>query len=170
MRALRQLNQRSLRRLLAAKEGNTAVEFAFAAALVLGLIFAAIDLGRVFIVGGLLGDAARQISRENQVREAPFTNDAFTAAAAATITARAAGFLDPNQVSIVTTVYDSFDALAANQVDGGAPPGGEPGQIVKYRLTYDMDYHTPFVGLLMDGALFSHTAEIIVYNEPETEL
>ena len=32
-----------------------------------------------------------------------------------------------------------------------------------------MDYYTPFVGMLMDSVQFNHVAEIIVYNEPETE-
>ena len=78
--------------------------------------------------------------------------------------------MDPNLVSITTQVFDSFDDLAANLESGGAPPGGAPGQIVKYRLSYDMDYYTPFVGMLMETANFHHVAEIIVYNEPETTL
>ena len=151
-------------------DGSMAVEFAIAIPIVLGLIFASVDIGRVFIVNGLLGDAARQVSRENQVRETPYGNDEFLAAAAATITARSGGMLDANLVSITTKVYDSFDALASDTEAGGAPPGGEPGQIVKYRLDYQMDYHTPFIDLMMQGAAYAHAVEIIVYNEPENEL
>lgn len=157
------------RRFAEDSSGSTAVEFAIAGSVAIALIFAVIDVGRAFIVNGLLGDSVRQISRENSVREAPYSGAEFTAAALATLTARASGLLEADQVTVTTTVYDSFDDLAGNVVDGGAPPGGRPDQIVKYRLTYDMDYYTPFVGMLMDGAQFNHVAEIIVYNEPETE-
>lgn len=147
--------------------GSVAVEFAIGASFALALIFSVVDVGRLFIVSGLLGDAVRQISRDNQVRPTPFSAGAFSVNAAATLTAAADGLFDANTVSIATTVYDDFDALAANTPDAGAPPGGDPGQIVKYRLTYLMSYYTPFIGMLMDVAAFNHVAEIIVYNEPE---
>ncbi len=158
------------RRLLADRRGSMAVEFAIASSIALALIFAAIDVGRLFIVSGLLNASLRQISRENQVRLEPYTSDEFNVAAAVTIAARAAGMLDPNLVAIATTVYTDFDALADGTADASAPPGGRAAQIVKYRLSYTMDYYTPFVGILMDSANFSHVAEIIVYNEPETSL
>lgn len=168
MRTRRKTNATLLQRLAKCQDGTMAAEFAVGATVALALIFAVIDVGRVFIVNGLLGDAVRQISRENQVREVAYDAGQFSNAAAATISARAAGMLDPGEVIIETTVFDSFEALAANQEDGSAPPGGDPGQIVKYRLTYDMDYYTPFVGMLMDSVNFNHIAEIIVYNEPGT--
>jgi len=158
------------RRFAADRDGAVAIEFAFAGTIALALIFAAIDVGRLFIVNGLLGDAARQISRENQVRLSAYSSAEFNAAAAVVLAGRASGMLDPNLVSIQTQVFDSFNDLATNTQSGGAPPGGNPGQIVKYRVSYEMDYVTPFVDLLMEGANFEHVAEIIVYNEPETTL
>ncbi len=168
MRALRPRLLRPARRLAADSRGSTSIEFALAGSVALALIFAIVDVGRAFIVNGLLGDSIRQISRENQVREVPYSADAFHSAALATITARSAGMLSPAQVVLTTTVFDNFEDLASNTVASGAPPGGEPDQIVKYRLTYDMDYYTPFVGMLMDSAQFNHVVEIIVYNEPDT--
>jgi len=103
------------------------------------------------------------------VKEDPHSSAAFTAAANVIIEARSAGMLDPQQVAISTTVYDSFEDLANNSPESGGPPGGNPDQIVKYRFTYDMDYYTPFIGLFMDGAEFNHVVEIIVYNEPDVE-
>jgi len=170
MRARRCKAFQFLRRLAADRDGAVAIEFAFAGTITLALIFSAIDIGRLFIINGLLGDAARQISRENQVRLTAYTSAEFNAAAAVVLAGRASGMLDPNLVTIQTQVFDSFSDLAANTQSGGAPPGGNPGQIVKYRVSYDMDYITPFVDFLMDGANFAHVAEIIVYNEPETTL
>lgn len=167
MRARRSELLKIFERARRCERGSASIEFAIAGSLALALIFAIIDVSRAFIVTGLLSDAVRQVSRENQVRETPFTSAEFSAAALATVTSRAAGMLEPANVVVSTTVYDSFDALASNQTDSGAPPGGEPGQIVKYRLTYTMDYYTPFVGMMMEGAQFDHAAEIIVYNEPE---
>jgi len=157
-----------LGRLIKSRDGTMAAEFAIASSVAIALVFAAIDVGRLFIINGLLGDAARQISRENQVQLTAYDSNAFTAAAAVILADRSADMFDPALVSISTTVYDSFDDLAAGAENGGAPPGGDPGQIVKYRLTYTMDYYTPFIGMLMETANFNHTAEIIVYNEPET--
>lgn len=151
-------------------EGSTAIEFAIASSVVLGLVFAAVDLGRVYIVGGLLGDAARQISRENQVRENPYPAANFQARVAEIINARSGGMLDPSLVAIGTDVYANFEDLASDQPVVGGPPGGSPSQIVKYRLDYNMDYYTPFVGLLMEGGQYVHAAEIIVFNEPDSEL
>lgn len=170
MRCPQGVKRSRIRGFARSEDGNTAIEFAFAATLVLALIFAGIDLGRAMIVGGLLGDSARRISRENQVLETALDSSEFNAAAAAVIASRASGFLNPNEVTIETTVYESFDALASGTEANGAPPGGDPGQIVKYRLSYDMDYYTPFVELLMTGAQYSHISEIIVYNEPDNDL
>lgn len=160
----------SVRRFSRNDSGSVAVEFGIASTVVLALIFSAVDMGRVFIVGGLLGDAARQISRENQVRENPYPAVDFNTAADLVITARSGGMLNPALVSISTDVYRNFEDLGADQPIEGGPPGGEPSQIVKYRLEYAMDYYTPFIDLLMNGAQFQQVAEIIVFNEPETEL
>ena len=146
--------------------GSTAIEFSIAGAVAIAILFAVVDIGRTYIVNSLLSDAARLISRENQVRITPYTPSEFTANATVKIASRAAGFLDPVQVAIVTSVYDSFEDLANNVKATGAPLGGAPGQIVKYRLTYDMDFYTPIVGLLLDAAEFNHVVEMIVYNEP----
>ncbi|MEQ9125955.1 MAG: pilus assembly protein, partial [Alphaproteobacteria bacterium] len=67
------------RRFAADRDGAVAIEFAFAGTIALALIFAAIDVGRLFIVNGLLGDAARQISRENQVRLSAYSSAEFNA-------------------------------------------------------------------------------------------
>lgn len=170
MAGRRILIPRLCRRFWRADEGNTAVEFSFAITFVLALIFAALDISRVYIVSGLLGDSVRRISRENQVLETPRDSAAFDAAADVIIASKASGFIDVASVAVTTTVYASFDDLAAGVAVAGGAPGGSPGQIVKYRLTYNMDYLTPFIDLLFEGAEFSHTAEIIVYNEPETQL
>lgn len=161
--------KKSVARFRQSEAGSTAAEFAIAVTVAIGLIFAVVDVARAFIVGGLLSDAARQVSRQNQVRETPFSSAAFTTAANTIIEARSAGMLDAAQVTISTTVYDSFEDLASNSPESGGPPGGGPDQIVKYRFSYDMDYYTPFVGLFMDGAEFNHVVEIIVYNEPDVE-
>lgn len=170
MTARRQKIASFARRLGRNDHGTVAVEFAIGATITLALLFTVVDVGRVYIVAGLMGDATRQISRENQVRETAYTAEQFATAADTVIEDRAANMLDPQLVTITTTVYDSFQALADDTPNDAAPPGGDPGQIVKYRLTYDMDYYTPFVGLMMEGAQFSHVAEIIVYNEPDTSL
>jgi hypothetical protein len=169
MCALLSALKKSVARLRHSDTGSTAAEFAIAVTVAVGLIFAVVDVARAFIVGGLLSDAARQVSRQNQVKEDPHSSAAFTAAANVIIEARSAGMLDPQQVAISTTVYDSFEDLANNSPESGGPPGGNPDQIVKYRFTYDMDYYTPFIGLFMDGAEFNHVVEIIVYNEPDVE-
>lgn len=169
MRAPLFATRRTLQRFRQSESGSTAAEFAIAVTIAIGLIFAVVDVSRAFIVGGLLSDSARQVSRQNQVKETPYSNAAFAIAANATIAARSSGMLDSSQVAISTTVYDSFEDLANNTPVGGGPPGGRPDQIVKYRFTYDMDYYTPFVGLMMEGAEFNHVVEIIVYNEPDVE-
>lgn len=169
MRAWRQQANCLIARFGRSTDGSTAAEFAIAATVAVAIIFAVIDVGRAFIVNGLLSDSVRSISRENRVREVPYSGVEFSTHALATIAARASGFLTPADVTVVTTVYDNFQDLANGQTAGGAPPGGHPDQIVKYRLTYDMNYYTPFVGMLMDSVQFNHVAEIIVYNEPETE-
>ena len=92
-------------------DGSVALEFAVAISFALALIFAVIDVGRVYIVSGLLGDTVRQISRTNQVRPTPFTTAEFNADAAQTITDLSAGMIDAAQVVISTTVYEDFEAL-----------------------------------------------------------
>ena len=56
------------RRFVRDRDGVVATEFAIAATVAIALVFAAIDVGRLYIINGLLGDAARVISRENQVQ------------------------------------------------------------------------------------------------------
>ena len=85
MRARRNTPRLLLKRFAKCTHGSTAAEFAIAASVALALIFAIVDVGRAFIVNGLLSDAARQISRENQVRETPYSSGEFSSAAQVTI-------------------------------------------------------------------------------------
>jgi len=185
---------RPLRRLLACREGATALEFAFALPVLLLLILGMFEVAMLMFIStsveGGLREAARfgitdQVADEAE-RETAIRN---------IIERHALDFPGFSIASMTFSIYDSFndvgqpepwvDAEPLNGVydagegytdlngdgswseDRGVAGVGQSGDVVRYRIVYDWELLTPYLAYLFgeDGVLHM-SASITVRNEP----
>ena len=177
-------------RLIKNDDGSSAVEFAFAAPVLILAIFGSLELLIVLFVGstlesavldasrfGITGGAQAGVTREEQVL--------------AIIEDRTMGMVDMSEATIDTLTYSSFDDVgkpepytdsnangsydlgepftdinANSQWDNdmGAVGLGGPGDIVIYRVSYQWGMITPLFEPMIGQ--ITHTSSVVVRNEP----
>ncbi len=163
-----------------AERGATAVEFAFVALPFLGLIFAVVELGLVFLVGTTLENAtetaARQI-RTGELQSAGGSAATFKAAVCAQMSWL--GSDCTANLSVDVRTYTTFTSVTSTSVltNGAVDPAkqtfstGGPEDIVLVRTFYQWTIFTPLlnaglINLSGNKRLISSTATF--RNEPYT--
>lgn len=177
-------------RLMKHDDGSTAVEFAFAAPIIILALIGSLELLIVLFVGstlesavleasrfGITGGVQAGVTREDQVR--------------AIIQDRTMGLVDMSKATVETLTYSSFDdvgkpepyvdanangsydmgesftdinANAQWDSDMGAAGLGGPGDIVVYRVSYQWGMITPLIEPMIGQ--ITHISSVVVRNEP----
>jgi len=182
-----------LHRLGADRRGATAVEFAFAAPIVILLLVGSIELGMVLFTSTLMEGALRDASRYGVTGQEP-NEAARLQRISDIISENTLGLVDMSTVQIDVLVYPNFGDIGKSEdfVDGnsngaydtgetytdsngngiwdadiGVPGAGGSGDIVLYRVRYDWPLLTTIFGSAIGGRdNLPLTASLAVRNEP----
>lgn len=191
-----QKNRSIFNRFCCDERGVTAIEFAFVSPVLLFFIFGILEFAMIFLASNMLENAVNDAARTGKTgyvqsgvsREQTLLNE---------ISARVGGLLDPSQVTLTTTTYDSLDQVGqgepfTDQNANGIYDAGEPytdsnhngdydsdigsdglgnsGQVVVYNISYPWHMMTPLLGNFIgtDG-IFNLSTHVVVKNEPYTD-
>lgn len=138
----------SFARLIFHEKGNTAIEFAIVAPVMLLLVFGIIEFSFVMATSAILEGAILTAAREGSTGYVPSgqTQDAYIASV---VKARVGGFLDPNK--LIITIPTASD---------------NPGQIVQYKVSYPWPIVTNLLQkVIATNGVFMITATAVVQNE-----
>jgi Flp pilus assembly protein TadG len=147
-----------LRRFGRARDGATAVEFAMIVMPFLGLVFATLELGMMFLVSTTMESSAQSAART--IRTGQFQSGAATAAAYKTAVCNGMGWLGADcQANLLTDVrtFNTFNAVStAPPIRTAADVVFQPGQacsIILARATYNWTLLAPGLsGVTYTGA------------------
>ena len=156
-------------RLLRARRGTTAIEFAIAAIPLLVLLIGIIELSWQYATAAALDAAVLRASRFG------ITGQATAAGAPPQYTCRSqtipwiignstGGIINPANLKVSIQSYGNASDLAAGTPVPGA---GTAGQIVTYSVKYTQPFLTgAWITLIGGPASLTHHAQIVVKNEP----
>lgn len=180
-------------RLLRAREGVTAVEFAVIAPVLMLLLFGIIEFSLIMLVTNIMESAtaiSARLGKTNYAdsgltREKTITNS---------IANRAGSLVKPANLTITSKAYQEFDQISDPEpytdtngngtrdageaytdvngngqwdVDMGVAGFGGAGDIVVYTVTYPWPLVTPIISnLLGNGGVFTISTHAVVKNEP----
>jgi Flp pilus assembly protein TadG len=139
---------RTLRGVLRSRSGNAAVEFGFAAPILIAFAFGAFDYGRAYVEGVRLSGAAREGAQQVLYQPANWQNDQLIEQAA--LEDYVGHALTPDQMSTVpvSATAQAFYACQNGDVvtDGSTPcpDGSLPGQYVRVGLTKSVSLLLPY--------------------------
>lgn len=178
------------------ESGVTAIEFAFVSPVLIYFIIGILEFSMIFLATNVLENAVGNAARlgktgyvtSGESREQTMKDE---------IAARIGGFIKPNDITVTSTTYDSFDQVGqaepfidsnANGVydygetytdvngngmhddDMGSAGQGNAGQVVVYRIDYPWHLMTPLLGnFLGDDGVFTISTRIVVKNEPYSD-
>ncbi|MEM6682138.1 MAG: TadE/TadG family type IV pilus assembly protein [Pseudomonadota bacterium] len=174
------------------QRGMAAIEFAFAAPVILLLIIGAVEFGWILFANSTLESAVREASRRGLTGYAPcdMSREEYIAAV---IDNEMGSFSDPDKRTVTQTVYDNFNQLDgepfsdinengirdANEdftdingnleydADLGAAGLGNAGAVVVYEVSYELDnFSSWFARKIGSENGFSISASATVRNEP----
>jgi len=176
-----------------ARDGVTAIEFAFVAPVLLLLMFGILEFGIIMLVSNMMESATTVTSRLGRTGYAA-PDETREDTLLAEVRARTASMLDPDQLSITTKYYSQFDQVNRGEPwndtnhNGTADPGeytdingnghydadlgtagyGNAGDIVVYTVHYPWPIQTPIMREILGDAngRFDITARAVVKNEP----
>lgn len=185
-----------LRRFHSDNRGVTALEFAFAAPVILYFLVGMIEFSYLFMANNMLENAANHASRTGKTGyiAANMTREEYLKKQ---ISERIDGLMNPDKLSMSTRVYESFDDIGKAEAyidanhnnsydfgetytdsngngqwdtDKGSAGLGDAGKIVVYDFTYDWDMMTPLLSnLLANNGKVTITTRIVLKNEPYNE-
>jgi Flp pilus assembly protein TadG len=139
---------RTARSLLRNRSGNAAVEFAFAAPILITFGFGAFDYGRAYVESVRLSGAAREGAQQALYQPADWQDDQLIEQAA--LEGYVGHTLTPDQMSTVpvSATSQAFYACenGAEVADGSVPcpDGSLPGQYVRVGLTGSVSLTLPY--------------------------
>lgn len=178
------------------EKGVTALEFAFAAPVILYFIFGTLEFSYLFMANNVLENAANHASRTGKTGyvEAGMTREEYIMSQ---VNSRINGLMDPTKLSLSSKVYKSFDDIGQAEpyidtdgngqydvgedftdsngnggwdTDMGSEGLGEAGEIVVYDVTYPWQMITPLLrNILSNDGNFTITTRIVIKNEPYNE-
>lgn len=178
-------------RLLHNSSGLTTIEFAIVAPILILLIMGIIEFSMIMYTSATMESATAATARTGKTgyiaqgltRQQTIIN---------AITARTVGLLDPNKITVTTTIYPTFDSVSqpepyTDSNGNGTYNTGEPytdingngqwdadmgdaglgngGDIVVYNISYPWDVVTPIISAFT-GTPFPITVRTVVKNEP----
>lgn len=185
--------RRLWRRYKKCEDGASAMEFAFAAPIVFFAVAGIIDLMMVLFVTSLLEGGLQSASRLGRTGFQP-TGITREQAVLDTVADATIGLVDPNDMTITTSVYPCFDSIGQPEpyVDAntnGSYDGGEtftdvngntvwdadmaatglggPGSVVLYEISYEWAALTPLLGKIFGpNGKIPMSVSVAVRNEP----
>lgn len=158
-----------LRALWRDRSGDTIVEFAVVGSVMISLMLLMLETGWQMATETALAYGARTASRfgiTGQTTVPGLNPQPATRAAAIQylVTARTAGIINPDTVSVSTKSYGSAAEYGnASQMTAGPGSGGS---IVEYDVTYTQPFLTPIAVAITGETGVTHHATVIVQNEP----
>lgn len=179
------------------RDGATAVEFAFAAPVLIMLLIGTVELGTIMFTSSLMEGALRDASRYGITGQEP-DEAARLARIKEIVGENTLGLIDMTTAKVDVLVYPAFGDIGKPEgfvdgngngeydggetytdtngngvwdADSGAPGPGGSGDIVLYRLSYDWPILTPLFGSILPGGdALKLSASLAVRNEPFGEL
>lgn len=139
----------------ASSKGQSMVEFALVAPLILLLVFGIVDMGRVFFAKMTLQNAVLQAARY-AVTGNHEANDSGLMSRVSSIQHVAAGAamgLDISQISISSAI-------------GGAGNAGGPGDMITISVAADVHLLTPMIAQFFPHGVYHFTVSTTMKNEP----
>ncbi len=186
-------SSKALLHLLRARDGVTAVEFAFVAPVLILILFAIIEFSLIMMVNNIMESATNMSSRLGKtgfIAAGKTREDTITAA----VRERAGSLIDPDRLSVSTKVYRTFGEINRPEPwhdtngNGVPDPGeytdingngvydtdmaragyGNAGDIVVYTIKYPWSITTPIMRELIgnESGEYPLTAHAVVKNEP----
>lgn len=191
-----QLFTQSVLRFRKCERGVTAIEFAFVSPVLIYFIIGILEFSMIFLATNVLENAVGNAARlgktgyvtSGESREQTMKDE---------IAARVGGFINPNDITVTSTTYDSFDKVGqaepfidsngngvydygetytdvngngTHDDDMGQNSQGNAGQVVVYRIDYPWHLMTPLLGnFLGDNGVFTISTRIVVKNEPYSD-
>lgn len=150
--------------LRADRAGATALEFALATPVFLGVLMLAMEIAWQVAIGAALDHSVRSAARWAATGQA-VPGGGSRAAEVARIIVTRSGM--PIQADRLTVTTESFSSLGGLNSGSGATPGpGGPDALVRYRVTYQSPSLTPYASFVAVGNLTRHTMSFVVRNEP----
>lgn len=184
---------RRLRRLGACARGASSIDFAFSASILITAMAGTFEFATVSFVNSAVEGALREAARFGMTGFA-FPGETRAEAIRRIVEERTFGLVSVSPESFSTKVYPSFalvgqgepftdnapangeydtgelfDDLNSNgeyDADLGVEDSGAAGQIVLYRIDYQVPLITGLMSTLLGKDAFSLTASIVVRNEP----
>ena len=156
---------------LRSKRGATALEFGLIASGLVLLMIAIIESALQIATGAALDWAALRASRfgitgAQTVRNQPPTGVPTCRSAMIPwlVTYATNGFLQSANLTVTSSIYSGLSGGRSGT--GGSSGAGSGGAIVGYTLTYNRPFITPLATALLGRSQFTHTARLLVKNEP----
>ena len=165
---LRSFRKREKKLLSKACEGLTAVESAIIAPVFFIILMGIFEVGAIMLIQTSLETSILQISRFGRTGDT-VAGQTPQQTALALASNYSFGLVNPNNLTLTVTPYASFSAMPslAQAPTTGTQNFGTSKQAVLYTLSYNWQFFTPLVGVLLSptGSL-NLTASAVVQNEP----
>lgn len=149
-----------------AREGNSAIEFAFVAPVLFLMLFGIVELGLVMFASSVIENAATSAARVGLTGRDTDGNYGDSGARAThvrnEINRFAPGLIDVSRLQFNPVVHSSYGAAGGSVGEGL----GTANQAVTYNVSYDWEFFTPLIGQFFgpDG-VYTITSSVIVKNE-----
>ncbi len=171
-------------------EGVTAIEFAIIAPVFILVLMGIIEFSLVMFTSSVIEGATAASGRYGKTGyTAPYTSRQEQIIA--TITSKTAGLLDPDKITITTTVYPAFNSIeqeepyidtnrngvhdygedytdvnSNGQWDSSGVAGlGNGNDVVVYTVSYPWEIHTPIIANFLENTMLL-SSRTVVKNEP----
>lgn len=151
------------------RRGTTTLEFAVVGSAFTALLLLSIELGWQLVIDAALAAGARVASRFGTTGATvpsgmtPPPASRADAIQRLVITA-SGGVLLPTRLAVSEMTYPNWSAIG--QTGAGTAGAGAAGQIVQYTVRYTQPWLTPLAAALAGSSAMTHTATVVVLNEP----
>ena len=149
--------------------GAVAIEFAMIGLVFMSLLLLAMETAWQLVIDSALGAGARAAARFGSTGTTvaagitPAPPDRNTSIMDTAIQS-SGGLLLASRLQISESSYANFSTACGNQA--GTAGAGTANQVVCYTFTYQQPYLTPIAVAITGQQQMTHTAQVIVFNEP----
>jgi Flp pilus assembly protein TadG len=155
--------ERSRRRRRDGERGTAAVEFAVVGSVFVMVLLLVFETGWQMAADAALHYGALAAARFG-VTGQPGTANNRNTSILDTVLNVTGGVLTANNLSLTMTSYNGLSTVG--ETGQGTSGGGGSGQFVQYTVTYQQPLLTPLAALIVNASSITHTATIVVQNEP----
>lgn len=152
--------------LFGGNNGSVIVEFAIIVPFIFAIIFAIIDLNRLFLAKIIATDTVAKLSNYYRYEVSPKARTTVTSSQVQSKgQTLATGFLTVIDVSVSVDTYQNISDMLEKKKEKNAGLLGNAGYIVKYTLAYTVTPFTPFLGFLYPSSTADQTVTLVSKNE-----